>query len=244
MHECIRDVAHVHGLEPRVGVGERHHRQEALETRKHVEERILPTEDDGRLEDRPGKVGIGDERFRLTLGAQVTARRFDAGVERAHVQKSRYAHRTTRVDELSRELDVRALEIAAARFVEDPDEVDRRASAGRQLLERERIMDVRLDHVDCRQENEMPGALSISRWHNDAATRGNQSRDDMAPDEAATAQNQDSRRVHRWVSPRSVGRTASKIAAPLSVVAAAPLLVLAAAPPRGATTPRRSFSAT
>ena len=140
-----------------------------------------------------------------------------------------------RGDDLARKFYVRAVEVAAARLIEDADEIDRRVGAGRELLERERIVDICLENVHRRQENEMLGALPVSRRHDDVPTRGNQSRDDMAPDETAAAQHQDSRCAHRGVSLGSAGRTASGGAAPMS---------MPAAPPRGATTPRRSFSAT
>jgi hypothetical protein len=94
------------------------------------------------------------------------------------------------VDHLASELDVRALEIAGARFVEDADQIHHCGDTACELPQGRRIVDVRLEHVDRRQQQQVLGALATARRHEDAPSIGNEASHHVAPDEAASSQDE------------------------------------------------------
>src|ERR1700738_2476625 len=95
-------------------------------------------------------------------------------------------------------------------------------------------MDVDFDDIDSRKQDQMLGALALPRRHDDSPSGGSQARNQVPTDETAAPQHQRRRVVH-GAHGASFGRSSAGIAGtPLD----------APPEPLGATTPRRSRSAT
>ena len=127
-----------------------------------------------------------------------------------------------------------AVELAAMRLVQDADQVDDHRCTPRQLHEHRFIMDVDFDDIDGRKQDQMLGALALPGRHDDSPPGSGQARNEVPADETAAAQHQRRRVIHR-AHGASFGRSPAGIAA---TSLDAPL------EPLGATTPRRSRSAT
>ena len=86
---------------------------------------------------------------------------------------------------------MRARERLRAGLVQDADEIDHGVGAAHQLAQAPAIVDVALDEVDRRQQDQMLAALAAARRHDDLVAGGDQIRDDVPADEARAAQHED-----------------------------------------------------
>ncbi len=115
-------------------------------------------------------------------------------MQRTHVQQARDAPLAARLHDFFRELDVRACELrpirAARAPVQDADEIHHRVAAGSELPEGLRIVHVRLDHVDRRQENQVLGTLAPARGHDDGVLVFDELAHEMPADKTAAADDQ------------------------------------------------------
>jgi len=166
------------------------------EAREQRQEAVAFAEDHARPVHRPRERRRGDERLGLPLRAQVARRPRRIGVERAHVQEARHAARATRRDRVAGELDVDAREAVAARFVEDADQVDDRVRAAHQRGQASGVVDVGLDDVDGRQQDQVPGALAAARRHDGLVAGGHEPRGERAAHEAAAPEHDDAQAGH------------------------------------------------
>jgi hypothetical protein len=79
----------------------------------------------------------------------------------------------------------------AATAVQDADQVDERVLAARQALEHPARVDVRFDDVDRGKEDQVLGALAAPRRHRDPQAAPRELGDQVPPNEAGSAKNED-----------------------------------------------------
>jgi hypothetical protein len=90
-----------------------------------------------------------------------------------------------------------AREVAAARLIENTHHVDHGVSATRQPPERFLIVNVGLDDIDGRKQDQVFRILASTRRHNDPAAGGGKLARDVPANEAATAKYKDRSIAHR-----------------------------------------------
>ena len=167
--KALHQVAHIDGLEFRIGAGEKNQRQPARQGGKHVDESVVRTEHDRWPEHGHRKIFLRGEhpRLALALGAQVLTRAVSAGIERAHVQQARHVRVYAGLDDAPRQLDVRPRELRAERLaapaLQNACQVDNGVGATHQLRQRMRIHHIGLDHLDRRQQQQMPATGGPAR---------------------------------------------------------------------------------
>jgi hypothetical protein len=101
------------------------------------------------------------------------------------MQHAPYAVPLARLEDPARQLDVDALEIP----VQDADEIDDRIGGLDQPVQGGGIVNVRLDHVHGRQQDERLGALAIARRHEHPQAALGELVRDVAAEEAGAAEN-------------------------------------------------------
>ena len=196
-----RDVAGVDRLEPGATVAR--HRDQAGrdpdEARDDVEEPVALAELERRLEDRPVEPGRADQRLGLRLRARVVQVGNVLDAHRAHVDEPLDAGRLHRDEDRAGPLGIDEAQVGAAREVaRDGDEVDDRIDAGQRRAERLRPGDI----ADAGPRSHRAGAggdpaddavarLRTAHERDDAMTRGQEGRDEVAADEPAGAGDED-----------------------------------------------------
>jgi len=197
LQKTMGDIADMNWLETRVRRDQRDHGKRARQPGEHVEERILTTENHRGPENRPAKFGSGDESLRVALGAKVLRGARRIRTQRAHVQQARYTGSLAGGDDVADKVDVRAGKGIGAAFVEDAHEVDHRRGAGEQRLLHLWIVDIGLDDVDRRKQNQMLGGFAAAGRDDHAMSGRDQARDHMTADEAGAAEHHHLLQRHR-----------------------------------------------
>jgi hypothetical protein len=68
--------------------------------------------------------------------------------------------------------------------MQDADQIDDRVLAARQAIEHAMLIDVRLDDVDRRQQDQVLGALAVPRRNGDPHAAPDKGGDEVPPDKA------------------------------------------------------------
>ena len=224
LHEAVRDVADVDRLEARVRRGQRDDRQHARQPREQVEERVLAAEDHrGRkiVQRRPDAATIASAAPLVRwycdgpAGSAPSALICSKRVTPAGVARGRRACAASSTCARSN--------VAAPLSFRMPTRLTTAVAPASNARQRARIVDVGLDHVDRRQQDQVLGILAPARRHDDAMPGGREARDHVAADEAAAAQDDDA-------DGSAIGYSVSSAAE------------LTTGPLRGATMPRRAVS--
>ena len=207
--------------------GERHHRREAQQTGEQIEERVLATEDHGRLEDRPVEPGGRDRRLGLALAAQIPARARRIGVQARSCGQPAHAGGLARGDGVPRQAR-RALSanVCPPVSLRIPTRLTTAVTPCASRARHRRVADVGLDDIDRRQHVEVLRVVPAPRRNDDTPA--------VADEPARRRDDRRSRRRPRRGSSRRPLPEARR-----SLSCPSPRAAAAAPFPRGGTVPSR-----